>query len=35
MTNKANKEIYKIKEYNQIKGIIFSGGPATVTKKNS
>ena len=27
------KEIYKIKEYNQIKGIIFSGGPATVTKK--
>ena len=28
------KELYKIEEYKQIKGIIFSGGPATVTKKN-
>ena len=26
------KELKKIKDYNNIKGIIFSGGPATVTK---
>ena len=28
------KDLYKIKEYKQIKGIILSGGPSTVTKKN-
>ena len=28
------KELGKIKNYNQVKGIILSGGPATVTKKN-
>ena len=28
------KDIRKIKNYQNIKGIIFSGGPATVTKKN-
>ena len=28
------KEFNNIKNYNFIKGIIFSGGPATVTKKN-
>ena len=27
------KDLYKIKEYKQIKGIILSGGPSTVTKK--
>ena len=28
------KEINKIKNYRSIKGIILSGGPSTVTKKN-
>lgn len=28
------KELHKIKRYNDIKGIILSGGPSTVTKKN-
>jgi GMP synthase (glutamine-hydrolysing) len=28
------KELKKLKEYNNIKGLIFSGGPSTVTKKN-
>ena len=28
------KSLYKIKKFNNIKGIIFSGGPSTVTKKN-
>ena len=28
------QEFKKITNYNQIKGIILSGGPATVTKKN-
>ena len=28
------KDLYKIKNYNEIKGIILSGGPSTVTKKN-
>ena len=27
-------ELHKIKNYNKIKGIILSGGPSTVTKKN-
>ncbi len=27
------KKVFKIKDYNKIKGIIFSGGPSTVTKK--
>ena len=27
------KDLTKIKEYSNIKGIIFSGGPSTVTKK--
>ena len=27
------KELYKIKNYNNIRGIILSGGPSTVTKK--
>ena len=27
------KSLYKIKKFNNIKGIIFSGGPSTVTKK--
>jgi len=27
------KEFYKINDYNQVKGIILSGGPSTVTKK--
>ena len=27
------KELYKIKDYKNIKGIILSGGPSTVTKK--
>ncbi len=26
-------DLYKIKNYNKIKGIILSGGPSTVTKK--
>ena len=29
------KKVFKIKDYNKIKGIIFSGGPSTVTKKIS
>ena len=28
------KELKKLKEFNNIKGLIFSGGPSTVTKKN-
>ena len=28
------RELYKIKDFNDIKGIILSGGPSTVTKKN-
>ena len=28
------KEFKKLKEFNNIKGLIFSGGPSTVTKKN-
>ena len=28
------KEIFKIYNFKNIKGIIFSGGPSTVTKKN-
>ena len=28
------KEIYKIKDFNHVKGIILSGGPSTVTKGN-
>ena len=28
------KELTKIKDYSCIKGIILSGGPSTVTKKN-
>ena len=28
------KELYKIKDLSKIKGIILSGGPSTVTKKN-
>ena len=28
------KDINKIKDYDNVKGIILSGGPATVTKKN-
>ena len=28
------KDLNKIKDYKEIKGIILSGGPATVTKKN-
>ena len=28
------KDLNKIKDYKQIKGIILSGGPSTVTKKN-
>ena len=27
-------DFHKIKDYEQIKGIILSGGPSTVTKKN-
>ena len=27
------KDLFKIKDYRQIKGIILSGGPSTVTKK--
>ena len=27
------KEFKKLKEFNNIKGLIFSGGPSTVTKK--
>ena len=27
-------DLYKIKDYERIKGIILSGGPSTVTKKN-
>ena len=27
-------DLYKIKNYEKIKGIILSGGPSTVTKKN-
>ncbi len=27
-------DLYKIKSYKKIKGIILSGGPSTVTKKN-
>ena len=27
------KELYKIKDFHSIKGIILSGGPSTVTKK--
>ena len=29
------KELTKIKKYRHIKGIIFSGGPSTVTKKKN
>lgn len=28
------KDIFKLKNYDKIKGIIFSGGPSTVTKSN-
>ena len=28
------KDLYKIKDFSEIKGIILSGGPSTVTKKN-
>ena len=28
-----SKELYKIKNFSNIKGFIFSGGPSTVTKK--
>ena len=27
------KKVFKLNDYNKIKGIIFSGGPSTVTKK--
>ena len=30
----TSKELFKFKDYRKIKGIIFSGGPSTVTKKN-
>ena len=30
----TTKEFYKISNFDNIKGIIFSGGPATVTEKN-
>ena len=30
----TSKELNKLKDYNKIKGFIFSGGPSTVTKKN-
>ena len=30
----TTKDLYKIKNFNNIKGIILSGGPSTVTKKN-
>ena len=29
----TTKDLYKIKNFNNIKGIILSGGPSTVTKK--
>ena len=29
----TSKELFKFKDYRKIKGIIFSGGPSTVTKK--
>ena len=29
------KDLYKIKDFSHIKGIILSGGPSTVTKKNT
>ena len=28
------KELYKIKNYNHVKGLIFSGGPSTVTSSS-
>ena len=28
------KDLLSLKEFQEIKGIIFSGGPSTVTKKN-
>ena len=27
-------DLYKIRDYKKIKGIVLSGGPSTVTKKN-
>ena len=28
------KDLYNVKDYKNVKGIILSGGPSTVTKKN-